>query len=152
MRFEHKPLHFIALDEQRRQFGDAEVLDLGDEALQIGYRGKHADTGGVLYKDRANAFGSFSLNDAVWAAHLIGIDFDRVTLAKRPAYTDWRATPSDNDTFFYDDGVSRTFPPNMLLSPSVRNFGRHSTPLNGVGNHRHQIMTRGWYEWAGITY
>ena len=151
MKFEHKPLHFIALDEQRAQFFDNDVLNI-EGALQIGYRGVHADTGGFIYPDKENAFGWISRQDAVSAAFQIGINFDAETLAHYSSHRDWSAIPTDNDLIIYNGGETRTFPSDMYLSPSVFEFGRYTKPYNPISNQHRTIMTRDWYRWAGKTY
>lgn len=147
MKFEHKPLHFIALDEQRAQFFNNNVLNI-EGALQIGYRGVHADVGGFVYPKKANSFGDFSRNDAVMAAGLIGINFHQATLDAARNPINWKAIPTENSSIIYNDNETRAFPSDMYLHWSVGSFGKHTTPYNAVGN-RKSIGWREWYNWAG---
>ena len=147
MKFEHKPLHFISLDEQRAQFFNNNVLNI-EGALQIGYRGVHADVGGFVYPKKANFFGDFSRNDAVMAAGLIGINFHQATLNASKNPINWKAIPTENSSIIYKDNETRTFPSDMYLHWSVGSFGTYTTPYNSVDN-RKAIGWREWYNWAG---
>lgn len=147
MRFEHQPLHFIAIDEQRAQFFNKEVLNL-QGALQIGYRGVHADVGGFQYPDQPRCFGWLSRNDAISASQLLGIRFKSKIVERYKFTVDWSALPSENDTWFYNGGEARTFPADMYLHWSVRMFGWHSRPYNDVTGHP-EISRGVWLNWAG---
>jgi hypothetical protein len=143
MNYEYQPLHFIALDEQRAQFFDKEVLNL-QGALQIGYRGVHCDVGGGYPN---NAFDWLSRNDAVYAAGLTGLKFDPVTLKKYPSTVNWQARPTPNDQWFYNGNESRSFPSDMYLHWSVPMFGWYSKPLNNIQGHK-KISREVWMKWA----
>lgn len=142
MNFEHKPIHFIALDERRREFFDAEVLNV-QGAIQIGMRGVHADVGNGYKK---SPFGWLSLKTTFIAATLAGLKFHSQTLAEYWGPTDWRATPTDNNRWFYHGNEPRTFPSDMYLHWSVKDFGRYSTPLNDISGYR-ELPSEVWYKW-----
>jgi RHS repeat-associated protein len=125
----HQPLHFIALDEQRSQFSNERVLNV-EGALQIGFRGVHADVGGGYPN---NPFELYSRLVAVENAQRAGLEFDVSTINTFSGrYGGWNEVPTDNDQWFYNGGERRTFPNDMYLHWSVEKFGRYSQPLNNI--------------------
>jgi RHS repeat-associated protein len=129
MKFQHNPLHFIAIDEGRIDFFDEEVLNL-QGALQIGFRGVHADAGNGY---RGGALGWPSLDVAVRSANLIGLQFNIKTLDQYTGPFDLSAKPTKNGTCYYRKG-GRIFPPDMYLDPSVSVFNESSQPLNDISD------------------
>ncbi|MDD4869426.1 MAG: hypothetical protein PHR77_02605 [Kiritimatiellae bacterium] len=149
LHFEHQPLHFISIDEQRRPFSDEEVLDVHG-ALQIGYRGVHADDGNGYPENGPSPFGGISLGDAVLAGKFIGIEFDKTELAKYPSVINFKATPTDNSSLIYGPLGHRKFPHGMILDGSVRQFGWYSKPLNDISGFNTYTSHEMWLKWAGI--
>jgi RHS repeat-associated protein len=129
MQFQHRPLHFIAIDERRKDFFSQEVLNI-QGALQIGFRGVHSDDGNG-YRD--GALGWPSLDVAVRSANLIGLQFNGKTIDKYAGTFDLSAKPSKNSTWYYREG-DRMFPKDMYLDPSVQVFNESSQPLNDISN------------------
>lgn len=144
MQFEHQPLHLIAIDEQRSVFFNEEVLDL-QGALQIGFRGKHADVGGV--SSYQNSFGWLSRNSVNMAAGMAGLHFSKDELANYPSIVNFTAKPSDNDKIIYNDGEKRSFPRDMYLGGGVTQFGWHTPPYNNIDGHN-SIDRNVWVDWA----
>jgi hypothetical protein len=124
MRFEHRPVHMIALDEQRVNF---QVTDL-PEALQIGFRGVHAEIGGWYPR---NQFAWIPLAVMKKRAEAAGITFASGALDRLidRAPFDPEAKAQDPDTWYYDE-EERIMPKGMLLHPSVRWY--KSQPENSV--------------------
>ena len=114
MKFENDPLHMIALDEQRVNF---QVTDL-QGALQIGFRGVHAENGGWYPK---NQFAWIPLRVMEKRAEAAGIQFQAGALDRliTRAPFDPNAQAQDPDEWFYDE-EQRIMPKGMLLHPSVR--------------------------------
>jgi hypothetical protein len=127
MRFQHKPLHFIAIDEGRIDFFDEEVLNV-QGALQIGFRGVHADAGNGY---RGGALGWPSLDVALRAANLIGLQFNAKTIDQYAGTFDLSAQPTENSRWFYRE-AGRILPADMYLDPSVSVFNESSQPLNDI--------------------
>ena len=130
MHFEHQPIHFIALDEQRTAFFNPEVLNL-QGAIQIGLRGVHSDAANA-YEN--SPFGWVSLQTSVFLGKIADLEFDKATVSKYTGPTNWRAKPTDNSSFKYRFG-HRTFPTDMYLHWSVKYFNQYSTPLNDITGH-----------------
>ncbi len=115
LNYKYQPIHLIALDEQRAAFFDAEVLDV-QGALQIGFRGVHANVGGghnnnslsreplefVREMMEKSGMKVFRYN-SMWR------DMDRFGMMRGDS------TPSQNGAVYYKMG-HRTFPPGMFLS------------------------------------
>jgi hypothetical protein len=140
--FEHRPLHFIAIDEYRKDFFDKDVLNV-EGALQIGVRGVHAD----IANGYANSpFGWQSMKTAVFAAGLAGLKFNERVLNQYEGPKDWSAKPTDNDQWFYLGAGPRTFPSDMRLHWSVKHFNKHTTPKNSVSGFR-ELSDRDWLLW-----
>jgi RHS repeat-associated protein len=127
MNFDYQPLHFIAIDEQRRAFYDAEVLDV-QGAVQIGLRGVHADVGNGY---RNNSFGMVSLWTARGFAVKAGLRFDEKTIDAYQGKFSWRSKPTNNSKIYYAPGL-RFFPGDMYIHPSVKQFNKYSAPLNNI--------------------
>lgn len=144
MSFAYQPLHFIALDEQRSQFFDEEVLNV-EGALQIGYRGVHADVGNGY---KSSAFGWLSRNDAVMASQSVGLRFSSAQLSKYAPVVNWSAVPTENDKGYYNGSETRTFPSDMYLHWSVDMFGVHSKPANDVSGLK-GMSREVWLRWQG---
>jgi hypothetical protein len=155
MKFTSKPVHLIALDEQRKEF---QCIDVAG-ADQVGFRGVHSDVGGG-YRD--NEFDWLARDFMVERARLAGVQFDSDVLdsysrtgsaryqawqrmreqrgramdPENPAYdraeffTRSGATPTDNSRWFYNDGEPGGFPKDMTLHPSVGFF--NTSPRNDI--------------------
>jgi hypothetical protein len=141
MQFEFQPLHFIAIDEQRNAFYDNEVLNV-QGAIQIGLRGVHADVGNA-YKN--NSFGLIALWTTRAAAEYTGLKFDEKTIDSYQGNFNWKSNPTDNSRIFYGKG-SRYFPYDMFIHSSVRQFGKHSEPLNNIDGYR-EMTDDIMYQW-----
>ncbi len=139
-----QPIHTVAIDERRKEFA---TVDL-HQALQVGFRGVHADNGGG-YEN--NSFDWLTRNFMVQKAEAAGIKFRKSELLSfnklRPVkVSPWMVTsgrlpsthamkPTDNSAWFYNDHEPRKLPNNMLLHPSVRMFD--SKPLNDIKGYRY---------------
>lgn len=126
----HNPIHCIAIDEQRSQFFDEEVLNV-QRAVQVGFRGKHADVGGGYYDSE---FAWLSRDLVLSLAGKANLAFSSDVIDQFPHDKYWKAIPTDNDTPYYNDHEKRTFPSDMYLHPSVRSFNQYSKSLNSVDN------------------
>lgn len=130
--YTHQPLHLIAIDEQRKQFFEKDVLDV-QGSLQIGFRGVHANVGGGHNNN------SLSYEPLMFVRSMMaksGMDvFNKVVMWKyieRYGMVDNGAMsmPTNNDTWFYTMG-HREFPTGMFLSPgfmSRKNNLKNSVP------------------------
>jgi len=94
-----------------------------------------------------NPFGWLSLNAASMAGNMVGIRFNRDVLKSHPAIVDYKAKPSENDKFFYNDGEKRTFPSDMYLGQGVSQFGWYTAPYNDITGHS-PISRQTWLNWA----
>jgi RHS repeat-associated protein len=142
--FRHKPLHFIALDEQRSEFFDKEVLDV-EGAWQIGFRGVHADVGGGYPN---SPFDWLSRNEAVYAGQMAGVSFNNTVLANYRRTVNWKATPTENDTFYYNGKEPRVLPKNITLHWSVAMFNWYTKPANSAEDAK-DMRREDWLTWAG---
>ncbi|OGV65068.1 MAG: hypothetical protein A3K19_20470 [Lentisphaerae bacterium RIFOXYB12_FULL_65_16] len=140
MRFTHRPLHPVALDEGRREFA---VTDL-QGALQVGFRGVHSNVGGGYPRD---FFEYITCRFVYERATRAGLGFfDEKYRAMDPSMRglydryahDFDAgflplldiSPTDNSKAYWDDGEPRALPQGMVLHPSVRWF--KSAPANPI--------------------
>jgi RHS repeat-associated protein len=122
LKYTHQPLHLIAVDEQRKEFYDPDVLNI-EGAVQIGFRGVHANVGGGQKNaDMLAAQSLYFVAEAMRKSKLNA--FDNAVLwnqMEQHGMHDNKATstPSKNDRFFYTMGT-RAFPKGMFLSPLFR--------------------------------
>ena len=119
LNYKYQPIHLIALDEQRTAFFDEEVLNV-QGALQIGFRGVHANVGGghnnnSLSREPLSFVRSMMEKSGmkVFSYRSMWRDMSRFGMMSGTS------TPSDNDKFFYFMG-HRTFPEGMFLSAGLQ--------------------------------
>jgi hypothetical protein len=76
------------------------------------------------------------------------VSFNNTVLANYRRTVNWKATPTENDTFYYNGKESRVLPKNMTLHWSVPMFNWYATPANKAAEAKD--MTReDWDIWAG---
>jgi len=146
----HQPLHLIAADEQREEFYDPDVLNI-EGALQVGFRGVHANAGGGQKNADMLAAQSLRFVDQAMRAAKMNA-FDKGALWHQMGQhgmrdNDATRTPSKNDRFFYTMGT-RAFPKGMFLSPLFRfNRARFKNPMDA--NAFDEFDSLDMDKWAG---
>lgn len=147
MKFRHKPLHLVSIDERREQF---QPLDLKG-AKQLGFRGVHSDLAGS-YPGQPFEFPviDFILN----ATDEFGISYSHEALKEyygpiMNGYQHWLSSgkissaqtnvpPTDNSgNIWINDNEDRHFPKGLELHESVDYFS--APPLNDISKYEYQL-------------
>jgi Uncharacterized alpha/beta hydrolase domain (DUF2235) len=132
-----KIYHLVSLDEQRREFA---VTDL-QGALQVGFRGVHANVGGG---EKDDFFAYITRRFVYEKAKEAGVVFDEKKWAKADrTFTSmydsydreiqpfrYYLEPTDNSAIHWDDNERRQLPKGLLLHKSVKWFS--SKPKNSI--------------------
>jgi RHS repeat-associated protein len=132
LNYTRQPMHLIAVDEQRDQFFDKDVLNI-EGALQVGFRGVHANVGGGYDRD---GLAAHSLRFVIQSMNACKMKVFRDAAVHRQMQkygmleNGANRTPTDNDTWFYTMGT-RVFPEGMFLAPTFRfNRTRLKNPMD----------------------
>jgi len=142
MKFSATPVHAVSIDEQRKEFA---TVDL-EGALQVGFRGVHADVGGGYENNNFDWIALDYMAAQSKAAHVKfhEKELNRVHRNGYEQYMEWLtedstrrsdAKPTDNREWYYNDKEPRKLPNNMLLHPSVGYF--ENAPKNEIGRYRY---------------